>query len=224
MLDSIIIVGVTKGRTVDDILGLYNRGIRIFGENKVQETIKKMDVILREPQYDILKKAEFHMIGHLQTNKVKEAVKIFDMIQSVDSLRLLAKIKREAEKAGKIMHVLIQVNVSHDPKKFGILPENILEFFRQTNPLLCSKWIKIEGLMAIVEHTQDVEARRVFFRKMKEIFDDLKTLLRQGHVENVEMKYLSMGMSEDFKSAIEEGANMVRIGRALFELQISKSK
>lgn len=208
----ITLVCVTKERSQNEIMEAYSAGLRVFGENRIQEALTKFEKL------NFQAKTEFHMIGHLQTNKVKDAVSIFDMIQSIDSLRLLEKIEEEAQKQNRRMRVLVQINVSKDPKKFGIMQEEILEFFKQANSLLFSEWISIEGLMTIVEHTKNIEARKPFFRQMKRIFDDLKSLLQEGRIENIEMKYLSMGMSEDFEIAIEEGANMIRVGRAVFEM------
>ena len=210
---SVILVAVTKGRSSDQVLSAYKAGVKIFGENRVQEAQKKYALLpVPRTQY------ELHMIGHLQTNKVKNAVFLFDMIQSVDSLRLLRSIELEARRIGKVMRVLIQVNISKDPKKYGIMPEYLFEFFRQAHELLCSPYLVVEGLMTIVEHTEDVEKRRPYFRAMKNIFDDIKNLFDNEHIENVRMRYLSMGMSEDFEVAVSSGANMVRVGRALFVL------
>ena len=156
------------------------------------------------------------MIGHLQSNKVKDAVSMFDVIESVDSLQLFAKIHDEAKRQNKPMRVFIQINVSRDPKKFGILPDAVFEFFRNAHAYLSTGFIIVDGLMTIVEHTASIEARRPLFRRMKELFDELKSLFPEGHIEHCPLRYLSMGMSEDFVIALEEGANIIRLGRALF--------
>lgn len=199
---------VTKGRTIEEIKSAETYGLRVFGENKVQEAMKKWEK--RDFPSDL------HMIGHLQTNKVREAIKIFDVIESADNFKLLLAIHQEAAKLQKKIPVFIQINVSKDPKKFGILPENILQFFREANPLLVTGNIEVRGLMTIVEHTGSISARRPFFKEMKKIFDELKALFQEGHIEHVQMEHLSMGMSEDFEIAIEEGATIIRVGRAIF--------
>lgn len=200
---------VTKGRTIEEIKSASAYGLRVFGENKVQEAMNKWEK--RDFPSDL------HMIGHLQTNKVREAIKIFDVIESVDSFKLLLAIHQEAAKIQKKVPVFIQINVSNDPKKFGILPDNILQFFREANPLLVTGHIEIRGLMTIVEHTESIEARRPYFKEMKKIFDEMQALFQEGHIEHVAMEHLSIGMSEDFEIAIEEGATLVRIGHAIFE-------
>lgn len=199
---------VSKGRNFEEIKMVSASGLHLFGENRVQETIEKWK------QRDF--SSELHMIGHLQTNKVKEAIKLFDVIDSVDSFKLFLAIHQEAAKLRKKVSVFIQINVSKDPRKFGILPENILQFFREANPLLTTGHIEIRGLMTIVEHTKSIEARRPFFKEMKKIFDELRALFEEGHIEHINMEHLSMGMSEDFEIAVEEGATIIRVGRAIF--------
>ena len=156
------IVAVTKGRDSKSVRDLYDNGLRIFGENRVQEASMKFSS-LEVPRDSF----ELHMIGHLQTNKVREAVALFDMIQSVSSLRLLREIEKESRRADKVMKVLVQVNVSKDPKKYGIMPDEVFEFFRNAHEVLCSPYLRVEGLMTIVEHTPSPEDWWGFFKEMK---------------------------------------------------------
>lgn len=204
-------MAVTKGRSPEEILIAYDAGIRIFGENRVQEAKQKILFFHSLPDIEI------HMIGHLQSNKARDAVSMFDVIESVDSLALLGKIHDEAKRQNRPMRVFIQINISKDRKKFGILPDDIFEFFRNAHAYLSTGFIIVDGLMTIVEHTPQIEARRPLFKEMKGLFDDLKSLFPEGHIEHFPLRYLSMGMSEDFVIALEEGANLVRLGRALFE-------
>ncbi|MEK7529079.1 MAG: YggS family pyridoxal phosphate-dependent enzyme [Patescibacteria group bacterium] len=212
----VALVAVTKGRSVDDVMNLVSLGVRVFGENRVQEAREKFENL--KNRTDI----ELHMIGRLQSNKVREAVGLFDVIQSIDSLKLLEIVSHEAFKIGKKMRVFIQINASKDPAKTGVMPDAIFEFFRNAHEVLCEGSVVVEGLMTIVEHTPDIEARRPFFTKMKKIFDDLREIfppdrVTANYIEHVNLQHLSMGMSDDFEVAIEEGATMVRIGRLLFE-------
>lgn len=205
------VMAVTKGRSPEEIREAYKAGIRVFGENRVQEALSKIDC------FRALKNIQLHMIGHLQTNKAKEAVSFFDVIESVDSMHLLAKIHDEARKQNKPMRIFIQVNISRDPKKFGVMPDRLFELLRNAHGYTSTGFLIIDGLMTMVEHTKDPEARRPFFRKMKELFDELRSLFSEGHIEHAPLRYLSMGMSEDFDIALEEGANLIRLGRIIFE-------
>lgn len=206
------LMAVTKGRSTEEIKEAYQCGIRLFSENKVQEAKGKIEFFRQ------LKGSELHMIGHLQSNKVHDAVSLFDAIESVDSLPLLAKIHDEAKKQRKPMRIFIQVNISKDPKKFGVMPSQLFELLRNAHAFLSTGFLIVDGLMTIVEHTSDIEARRPFFRKMNELFRELHSLFPDGHIEHYPLRYLSMGMSEDFEIAIQEGANFIRLGRAIFDL------
>jgi len=181
------LVAVTKTFPVETIIKCIDAGIKEIGENYVQEAENKFAIIGN--------KVKWHMIGHLQRNKVKKAVKIFDMIQTVDSYKIAEKINEECLKIGKIMPVLVQVNVSGD--KFGIDPEEVHIFLKELSTF---ENIRVKGLMCIASFSKP----RDDFRRMKSIFD------KAG------LEILSMGMSDDYRIAIEEGSNMVRIGRALF--------
>ncbi len=193
-LSEVTLVAVTKNHTVDEINPLLEAGVKHIGENRWQEASEKIDEIPEE----ITK----HFIGKLQTNKVKFVVPKFDVIQSVDSFKLAIKIDHEAEKIGKKMPIFIQVNISEEPQKSGVLPENLEALIAEVDTL---DHLELQGLMAIVMNTEDPEERRDYFRKMKEL------QVKHG------LKELSMGMSDDYKIAIEEGATMVRIGSLLFQ-------
>lgn len=189
---NIVIVAVTKNRYGDDINKAISAGIKDIGENKVQEAQIKLPSI---------KGVKKHFIGHLQKNKVKKAVELFDVIQSVDSLELARKIDKECSAINKKMEIMIQVNIGKELQKFGVMPEHALEFYREIREL---KNIKITGLMCIAPNVHP-DNTRIYFKKMRELNNILK------------LRHLSMGMSNDYKIAVEEGSNMVRIGREIFE-------
>lgn len=198
------LVAVTKSQPLNKIKEAADLGLRVFGENRVQEAKIKIEQ-LRE--FDI----EWHMIGHLQTNKVKDAVKYFELIHSVDSEKLAMIINKEAQKIGKIQRVLIQVKLSEEETKYGIAEEKVEELLK-----LCMKLesLKVEGLMTIPPYFEAPEDVRPYFRKLRQLRD---SLVDKGYPLNE----LSMGMSHDFEIAIEEGATMVRIGTALFGQRIN---
>ena len=200
--DEITLVCVTKGVDPYRISEIFIHGIKDIGENRVQEALKKKS--------EVLPGARWHLVGHLQTNKVKDAIDIFGLIHSVDSLELAKKIDREAKRQGKCVDILIQVNTSGEEAKYGMRPEDISNFLKEIS-LLTS--IKILGLMTITPLASDPETVRPYLRRLREISEDVK----KESIPNIDMKYLSMGMSQDFEVAIEEGANIVRIGRAIFE-------
>ena len=154
--------------------------------------------------------AKWHLIGHLQTNKVKDAIKIFDLIHSVDSLELARKIDKEAAKIGKTVNVLVQVNTSHEESKYGIRPEEVSNFLRESSTLAS---IKVMGLMTITPLEEDPEMVRPYLKALREISENIKN----EAIPNIDMRFLSMGMSQDYGVAVEEGANIVRIGTAIFK-------
>jgi len=197
----ITLVAVTKTVEVDKIEEAIASGVNIIGESRVQEA--------KEKYGKVGNKAIWHLVGHLQRNKAKDAVKIFDLIQSVDSVRLAKEIDRQAKKIGKIQKILIEVNVSGEESKYGLNPEEIIPFLKEISGL---PNIKVEGLMTMVPLYENPGDCRPHFRKLKELIEEVK----DENIKNVEMVYLSMGMSNDFEVAIEEGSNMVRIGRAIF--------
>lgn len=205
--DSIKIVAVSKGRSPELIGEVIGAGITDIGENRVQEAIGKYNAI-RNTQYAI--RTKWHMVGHLQTNKVKQAVKIFDLIQSVDSVHLAQEIDKEAGKINKIQDVLIEVKTSPEATKFGLRPEDTIEAIKEITKF---QNIKIKGLMTIAPVVDNPEQTRPYFRKLRNLLEEIKAICNTGEAPRI----LSMGMTDDFEVAIEEGANMVRIGRAIFE-------
>jgi len=197
--EAIVLVGVSKNFSSQQINEALACGLRDIGENRVQEA---------EIKFPCIAHARKHFVGHLQGNKVKKAVEIFDIIQSVDSLKIAEKISNAALEQERKMPVLIQIKTD-EKKHFGIRPEEAEEFLRTAAQL---EGICIHGLMTIGPEFEKAEASRPVFRQMKKLFG----ALHEKKIPRIEMRYLSMGMSSDFAIAIEEGANMVRIGRALF--------
>jgi len=196
------LVAATKDVPAGLILEAIKAGLTDIGENRVQEARQKFDALKDQPVI-------WHMIGHLQTNKVKAALEIFSVIQSVDSERLADEISQRAQ---KIVEVFIEVNTSGEESKFGILPEKAVQLAEHISGL---KNLKLTGLMTVGPLTGDEKAVRESFRLLKNIFKRIKGL----NLPSVELKYLSMGMSQDFETAIEEGSNLVRIGRAIFGIE-----
>ncbi len=199
--DGVILVAAAKTRTPDEIRQAVAAGVRIIGENYVQEAEDAFAALGRI--------AEWHFIGHLQRNKVKKAVPIFDMIETVDSADLGARIDRECAKLGKVMPVLVEINSGREPQKSGVLPEDAEQLVRALAEL---DHITVQGLMTMGPRFGDPELARPYFQETKRLFDELTAL----GLDNVKMRYLSMGMSNTYRIAIEEGANMVRIGTKIF--------
>jgi pyridoxal phosphate enzyme (YggS family) len=185
---------ITKTQPLDKIRELHSLGIDCFGESRIQEAETKI------PQLE----AEWHMIGHLQTNKAKKAVELFEVIQTVDSIKLAKKLDKFAGKKDKIQRVMIQVNISLNPQRYGINPEETLHFAQE---VVRYKNLKLIGLMAMAPLLVP-EKTRPYFRQMKVIYDAVS--------RHTKLEFLSLGMSTDFVQAIEEGGNMVRIGALLF--------
>lgn len=199
--DDIKLLAVTKTVGTDKIQEAIEQGILDLGENRVQELSKKYDII--DSKYN------WHLIGHLQTNKVKYIVDKVAMIHSVDRVELAEEIQKRAAQIGKTVDVLIQVNVSGEESKFGIAPEHTKDMVRNISGM---KNIKVKGLMTIAPYVEDPEEIRFVFKELKKIFIDIQ----QENIDNIDMSFLSMGMSNDFEIAIEEGANIIRIGTLLF--------
>jgi len=202
----ITLVGVTKYADADQIKEAVDAGLTDIGENRVQDAQKKFSIL------DDVASVTKHFIGHLQTNKVKQALEIFDIIQSVDSLRLAQEIDKRAEVAVKTAEILFQVNMSGEEQKFGISKSNAAEMIKQSQEL---KNIRVLGLMTIAPMTDDKDIVRACFRDLRLLFEEMKSNFSNGG--NIAMKHLSMGMTNDYKIALEEGANMVRIGSAIFK-------
>ena len=192
----------TKGRSVAEIGEALAAGVRLIGENRVQEAARKFPALRG--------RASMHMIGHLQRNKVAEALRLFDLIHSVDSLRLAEEIEREAEKAGRVVSVLAEVNVSAEESKFGLRPGELRVFLDAVGRL---GHLRVEGLMTMAPFSADPEASRPFFRRLRE----LAAAAARTETSTVRMRHLSMGMTQDFETAVEEGATIVRVGTAIFE-------
>jgi hypothetical protein len=199
--DGVELVAAAKMRTADEVLEVVEAGVKIIGENYVQETLEIVDVIG--------KRAEWHFLGHLQKNKVKKAVPVFDMIETVDSFDLARRIDGECKKIGKVMSVLIEINSGKEPQKSGVMPEDAEELIRQISQL---ENIRITGLMTMGPRFGNPEDSRPYFVQTRGIFDRIKSL----NIPGVEMKYLSMGMTNSYRIALEEGANIVRIGTKIF--------
>ena len=200
--EEIKLVAVAKTATIEQIEEAIKAGVKIIGENKVQEAKEKYQIITAD--------IEWHLVGHLQTNKVKYAVEIFDCIHSVDSIKLAEEIDKRSLQFGKTTNVLVEVNVSGEESKYGIKPEEVEPFLKEISEF---SRIRVRGLMTIAPIIEeDKEEVRPYFRKLRELSKEIKS----KNIKNVKMDYLSMGMSEDFEIAIEEGANMVRIGRGIF--------
>ncbi len=195
------LMAAAKTRSPEEILRTAQAGIQIIGENYVQEALAAFNVVGH--------KVRWHLIGHLQKNKVKKAVDIFDMIETVDSAELAREIDKRCGQRNKIMPVLIEINSGREEQKFGIFPEDAESLIKEIKNL---KNIKIEGLMTMGPMFGDPENARPYFIETKKVFDRIKSLNLPG----VDMKYLSMGMTNSYQVAIEEGANIVRIGTKIF--------
>lgn len=201
----ITLMGVSKTFPAVSIREAYAAGLRIFGENRVQEFAGKVDVLHDLPD------AEWHLIGHLQTNKAGKAVELFHAVDSVDSVRMAEKLNASAQTTGKTLHVLIEINVGGEAAKTGVPPssgelEQILQgAARWTN-------LNIRGLMTVPPYTEDPEGARPYFRQLVQIRDSIAARA----LPKVGMNVLSMGMSHDFDVAIEEGSTCVRVGTAIF--------
>jgi pyridoxal phosphate enzyme (YggS family) len=193
--------GAAKTRTPEEILEAIEAGLEIIGENYVQEAEKAFQVIGR--------RAKWHMIGHLQRNKAKKAVKVFDMIETVDTMRLAREIDKSCQKIGKTMPILIEINSGEEDQKSGVMPADAIPLIKEISAL---KNLRIMGLMTMGPFAGDPEDSRPYFIRTREIFEELKGM----DLPNVEMRYLSMGMSNSYRVALEEGANLVRIGTKIF--------
>jgi pyridoxal phosphate enzyme (YggS family) len=198
------LVAVSKTKPVADILVAYNAGQKIFGENRVQELLKKKDLLPSD--------IEWHLIGHLQTNKVKLIVPFVSMIQSVDSFRLLKTINDEARKTGRTVNCLLQLHIAKEETKFGFSFQEVTDMLRDSSVRTLDS-IKICGVMGMATFTDDKDMVRAEFRYLADCFRKLKTDYFPG---NPDFKEISMGMSGDFAIAISEGSTMVRIGSLIF--------
>jgi pyridoxal phosphate enzyme (YggS family) len=199
--EGISLVGAAKTRSPEEVLEAIEAGLKIIGENYVQEAEKAYQVI--GPR------AKWHLIGHLQTNKAKKAVRIFDMIETLDSVKLAAAIDKACGNIEKKMPVLMEINSGEESQKDGVMPEDAVPMIKE---IAGFKNIMIMGLMTMGPFSGDPEDARPYFRKTKKLFDQIK----ETGLPDVEMRYLSMGMSNSYGVALEEGSNMVRIGTNIF--------
>ncbi len=198
---TVSLVAATKERTVEEIEEGISAGVKIIGENYLKEAKEKMS--------KLGKRVRWHFIGHLQKNKAKAAVKIFDLIETLDSIELAQVLDKECKKINKLMPVLIEVNSGLEPQKSGILPEAVQEFYES---ILKFNNLKPQGLMTMGPWLEDPEKLRPYFKQTKDLFEVIKV----KHPQDKDWQYLSMGMSDSYEVAIAEGANMVRIGTAIF--------
>lgn len=199
--DTVMLLAVTKNHPVTAVEEAAKAGLTAVGENRVQEAKKKKALYTGTP-------LEWHLIGHLQVNKVRQAVPLFDLIHSVDSERVLREINRVAEKEGKVQRILFQVNVAREASKSGMEVEELPEMVALVKTM---PHVRLEGLMCMAPFEEDAEIVRPVFRVASYLFEDMKKEFEPGQI-----RYLSMGMTHDFKVAIEEGANIVRVGTAIF--------
>lgn len=198
----VTLICVSKTKPVEDILQAYEVGERVYGENKVQELTEKYEQLPDDIQW--------HLIGHLQRNKVKYIIDKAALIHSVDSIRLAQQIEEEAIKHSCTAHILVQVNVANEDTKFGLEKEATFEVIKHISDN-CPH-IQIEGLMTIAPFTEDPEENRIYFRELKQLSEEIA----KQNFQRVSMKELSMGMTGDYAVAIEEGATMVRVGTGIF--------
>lgn len=196
------LVAVSKTQSVDRVKEGISAGISIVGENYIQEAKEKYNALYREPVI-------WHFIGHLQSNKAKYAVRMFDLIHSVDSLKLVAELDKQAAKIGKTQKILIQVNISQESSKSGTIPGDTLELIRSAAEY---KHVGICGLMTMPPFFDAPELARPYFSSLRKLSEQIAN----ENISGISMKELSMGMSGDFQTAIEEGATLVRIGTAIF--------
>lgn len=200
--NGVTLLAASKGASAEKINYSADCGIKVIGENRVDELLSKYDDLDKE-------KLDIHFIGHLQTNKVKYIIDKVSLIHSVDSLRLVEEINKRAKKIGKVMPVLVEINIGAEESKSGILPEAAEDFIKNVAEF---SNISVVGLMCIPPKSEDQEKNRTFFKKIKQIFIDISG----KKVDNVNMSILSMGMSSDWRTAIECGSTMIRIGSGIY--------
>lgn len=199
--DDVLLVAVTKNHDIYAMREAIDAGVTDIGENRIQEAKEKFDTLDRQ--------VTWHLIGHLQTNKARQAVKMFDLIHSIDTLHLAEAVDKAAASIGKVQKVLVQVNLAQEDSKSGIYEDEMMELLHKVDEM---KNLQLMGLMCIAPNYDDVEECRPLFAKMKKIFDRVKEISWQ----TANIKYLSMGMTHDYVIAVEEGANVVRVGTGIF--------
>lgn len=197
----VTLIAVSKTKPVEMLQEIYDEGVRTFGENKVQEICEKYEQLPSD--------IEWHMIGHLQRNKVKQVIDKAALIHSVDSYRLAQEISVQAQKKNICMPILVEVNIAQEESKFGISADDTVQLVEEIAAL---PNLEIKGLMTIAPFVTDPEENRMYFRQIKQLSVDIKN----KNIDNVSMDVLSMGMTGDYEVAIEEGATMVRVGTGIF--------
>jgi pyridoxal phosphate enzyme (YggS family) len=197
----VLLLAAVKGRTVEEVKEAVECGIKAIGENYLQEAEERFPLIG--------KSVEWHFIGHIQKRKVKKIVEIFDVIETIDSFEIASEVDEQCRKIGKKMPILIEINSGRETQKSGVMPENAEHLISEMSIL---QNIKVEGLMTMGPFFNNPEEIRPYFRLTKELFKKIQ----KGKLQNVEMKYLSMGMSDSYMVAIDEGSNIVRIGTLIF--------
>jgi len=198
---TLTLIAVSKTKPIVDIEVVYQNGIRDFGENKVQEMVEKYEVMPKDIRW--------HMIGHLQRNKVKYIAHFVEIIHSLDSFRLAEEIEKQGEKVGRIIPVLVEVNIAREKSKYGLMEEEVISFLKSIAQF---QHLKVRGLMTSAPYVDDSEENRVFFHKIKQLAVDINL----KNIDNISMDFLSMGMSNDYLVAIDEGSNLVRVGTSIF--------
>lgn len=200
-----LLVAVSKTKPIETLMEAYEAGVRDFGENKVQEMVDKYE--------QMPKNIQWHMIGHLQRNKVKYIVPFVHLIHSVDSARLLKEIEKQAKKEGRVVDCLLQMHIAEEESKFGLSEEELFEVLH-SEMLAKAQYVHIKGLMGMATFTENKQQIRREFKHLRQIFEKAKA---DKHLpENVKMQELSMGMSGDYQIALEEGSTMLRIGTTIF--------
>ena len=199
--DDVTLIAVSKTKPVETLKEAYDLGVRVFGENKVQELTDKYEALPKDIQW--------HMIGHLQRNKVKYIIDKVALIHSVDSIRLAETIEKEAAKHNITANILIEVNVAKEESKFGLMPEELDELIDKIKDF---NHIQVKGLMTIAPFVENPETNREIFRSLRKLSVDINN----KNVDNVNVSILSMGMTNDYTVAVEEGATMVRVGTGIF--------
>jgi PLP dependent protein len=199
------LIAVTKTKPIEDLQAAYDADCKIFGENKVQEMVQKWEVLPKD--------IEWHLIGHLQSNKVKYMAHFVAMIHSIDSLKLLQEVDKQALRNERVIDCLLQIYIAQEETKFGLSPEEALEIL-DSDEFKAMKNIKIVGVMGMATNTDDQEQIRLEFRGLKSFFEELKS--KYPTTNNLQLKEISMGMSGDYLIAAQEGSTLVRVGSAIF--------
>lgn len=199
--EEVTLIAVSKTKPVSELWEAYSLGVRVFGENKVQELADKYEALPKD--------IHWHMIGHLQRNKVKYIIDKVDLIHSVDSIRLAETIEKEAAKKNITVNILIEVNVAGEESKFGVSPKELPGFVVEVAKF---PHIRVQGLMTIAPFVENSEENRAIFESLRKLSVDIE----EKNVDNITMRVLSMGMTNDYSVAVEEGATMVRVGTGIF--------